>query len=137
MKRPTEMHLQAAKRVLRYVNGTISFEVFYKKRGNQELLGYTDSDYAGDQDDKKSTSRYVFLMSSSVVSWSSKKQPVVTLSTTEAEFISAESSACQPSNLLKNLVLHGRNKHIDVHFHFLRDLTNEEIVELVQCSTQE
>jgi len=49
MEHPTEIHLQAAKRVLRYVKGTSSLGVFYKKEGNQELLGYTDSDYAGDQ----------------------------------------------------------------------------------------
>jgi hypothetical protein len=164
MEHPTEMHLQAAKRVLRYVKGTSSLGVFYKKEGNQELLGYTDSDYAGDQNDRKSTSGYVFLMSSGAVSWSSKKQPVVTLSTTEAEFISAAYSACQvvwlrrilkelchdqskstvvycdnvsAIKLSKNPVLHGRSKHIDIRFHFLRDLTWEGIVELVQCSTHE
>ena len=158
MERPIEMHLQAAKRALRYVKGTIGIGVFYKKGGKQEFLGYTDSDYAGDQDDRKSTSGYVFLMSSGAVSWSSKKQPVVTLSTTEAEFISAASSACQvvwlrrilkelchdqrkstvlycdnvsAIKLSKNPVLHGRSKHIDVRFHFLRDLTKEGIVELV------
>jgi hypothetical protein len=164
MEHPTEMHLQAAKRVLRYVKGTSSLGVFYKKEGNHELLGYTDSDYAGDQNDRKSTSGYVFLMSSGAVSWSSKKQPVVTLSTTEAEFISAAYSACQvvclrrilkelchdqskstvvycdnvsAIKLSKNPVLHGRSKHIDIRFHFLRDLTWEGIVELVQCSTHE
>jgi hypothetical protein len=164
MEHPTEMHLQAAKRVLRYVKGTSNLGVFYKKEGNQELLGYTDSDYAGDQNDRKSTSGYVFLMSSGAVSWSSKKQPVVTLSTTEAEFISAAYSACQvvwlrrilkelchdqskstvvycdnvsAIKLSKNPVLHGRSKHIDIRFHFLRDLTREGIVELVQCSTHE
>ncbi|KAB2605263.1 hypothetical protein D8674_004980 [Pyrus ussuriensis x Pyrus communis] len=164
MERPTEMHLQAAKRVLRYVKGTIGFGVFYKKGGNEELLGYMDSDYAGDQDDRKSTSGYVFLMSSGAVSWSSKKQPVVTLSTTEAEFIAAASGACQAIwlrrvlrelgydqskatvlfcdnvstiKLSRNPILHGRSKHIDVRFHFLRDLTKEGTVELVQCSTQE
>jgi hypothetical protein len=58
MEHPTEIHLQAAKRVLRYVKGTSSLGVFYKKEGNQELLGYTDSDYTGDQNDRKSTSGY-------------------------------------------------------------------------------
>jgi len=50
-------------------------------------VGFTDSDYAGDIEDRKSTSGYVFLMNSSVVSWCSKKQPIVTLSTIEAEFV--------------------------------------------------
>ncbi|KAM1007577.1 hypothetical protein ACFX2A_004218 [Malus domestica] len=94
MEHPTESHLMAAKRILRYIKGTAGFGMFYKKGGDEELIGYTDNDYAGDQDDRKSTSGYVFMMNSSVVSWSSKKQPMVTLSTTEAEFIAAASSAC-------------------------------------------
>lgn len=164
MERPTELHLQAAKRALRYLKGTLDFGLFYKKEGNEKLIGYTDSDYAGDQDDRKSTSGYVFMISSGAVSWSSKKQPVVTLSTTEAEFIAAASSACQvvwlrrilqeldhvqckPTTvycdnssaikLSKNPVMHGRSKHIDVRFHFLRELTKDEIVQLVHCHTQE
>ena len=164
MERPTESHLMAAKRVLRYIKGTSSFGMFYRKGGVEEFLGYTDSDYAGDQDDRKSTSGYVFMMNSSAVSWSSKKQPVVTLSTTEAEFIAAASSACQvvwlrrilkslshvqsrPTvlycdsvsaiKLSKNPVMQGRSKHIDVRFHFLRDLVKDEVVELVHCSSQE
>ncbi|CAL9003639.1 unnamed protein product [Prunus brigantina] len=164
MEHPTETHLLAAKRILRYVKGTIDFGVFYKKGGDGELIGYTDSDYAGDQDDRKSTSGYVFMMNSGAVSWSSKKQPVVTLSTTEAEFIAAASSTGQvvwlrrilsclnlrqigPTvvycdnvstiKLSKNPVMHGRSKHIDVRFHFLRNLVKDEVVELLQCSTQE
>ena len=54
-------------------------------------MAYTDSDYAGDVDDRKSTSGYVFLLSEGAVAWSSKKQPVVTLSTTEAKFVAAAS----------------------------------------------
>lgn len=164
MERPTEAHLLAAKRAFRYVKGTIDLGIFYKKGGKDELIGYTDSDYAGDQDDRKSTSGYVFKLSSGAVSWSSKKQPVVTLSTTEAEFIAAASSACQvvwlrrilkslnqeqysPTlvycdnvstiKLSRNPVMHGRSKHIDIRFHFLRDLVKSEVLELVQCSTQE
>jgi hypothetical protein len=164
MERPTELHLNVAKRVLRYLKGTMNFGLFYRKGEKQELIGYTDSDYAGDQDDRKSTSGYVFMLSSGAVSWSSKKQPVVTLCTTEAEFIAAASSTCQAVwlrrilqqlnheprksttiycdnsstiKLSKNPVLHGRNKHIDVRFHFLRELTKDEVVELIQCSSQE
>ena len=85
----------AAKRILRYIKGTTSFGIFYKKGGDGELFGYTDSDYAGDQNDRKSTLGYIFMVNSSAISWSSKKQLVVTLSTTEAEFIVATSSVCQ------------------------------------------
>ena len=95
MSTPTELHLQAAKRVLRYLKGTINLGVFYRKKGDGELKTYTDSDYAGDLDDRRSTSGYVFLLSEGAMSWSSKKQPVVTLSTTEAEFVAATSCGCQ------------------------------------------
>ncbi|KAB2636175.1 hypothetical protein D8674_026709 [Pyrus ussuriensis x Pyrus communis] len=164
MERPTEVHMQTAKRVLRYVKGTTDLGIFYKKGGTEELIGYTDSDYAGDQDDRKSTSGYVFMVNMGAVSWSSKKQPVVTLSTTEAEFIAAASSACQvvwlrrileslnheqrspivvycdnisTIKLSRNPVLHGRSKHIDVRFHFLRNLVKDEVLELVHCSSLE
>ena len=164
MEHPTKLHLQAATKILRYLRGTADYGVFYKKGGNEELVAYTDSDYAGDLDDRKSTSGYVFLLSSAAISWLSKKQPVVSLSTTEAEFIAASTCACQAvwlrkileklghtqnssttvycdSNsaikLAKNPVMHGRSKHIDVRFHFLRELVKDETIELVHCNTQE
>ncbi|KAK2442749.1 putative mitochondrial protein [Trifolium repens] len=164
MEKPTDEHLLAAKKVLRYVKGTVEFGVQYLKNGEPELLGYTDSDYAGDIDDRKSTSGYVFMLGAGAISWSSKKQPVVTLSTTEAEFIAAASCACQavwmrrildklgyPQDkrtlilcdnsstikLSKNPVMHGKSKHIDIRFHFLRDLVKEGIVELQHCNTQD
>ena len=95
MEHPTQLHLVAAKRILRYLKGTLGFGMFYKKGGKLKLIGYTDSDYAGDVEDRKSTSGYVFMLSSGAISWSSKKQPIVTLSTTEAEFITAASCSCQ------------------------------------------
>jgi len=73
MSRPTELHLQAAKRILRYLQGTTNFGILYKREGMDELHAFTDSDYAGDLEDRKSISGYVFLMSSGVVSWLSKK----------------------------------------------------------------
>ena len=150
--------------MLRYIKGTLEFGVFYRQGGNHQLVGYSDSDYAGDVDDRKSTSGSVFLLSSGAVSWSSRKQPIVTLSTTEAEFVAAASCACQAvwlrrmmeqlcqeqhsatviycdnSSTIKrsrNPVMHGRSKHIDVRFHFLRDLTCDEVVKLEHCPTQE
>ncbi|GKA14734.1 hypothetical protein Tco_0694380 [Tanacetum coccineum] len=132
MKRPTEFHLATARRVLRYVKGTINFGIFYRKGGNKELIVFMDGDYASDKVDKKSTLGYVFLMSSGAVSWCSTKQTLVTLSTTKAEFIAAASTI----RLSKNPLMHGRSKHIDVRFHFLRELVNDGVVELVHCSTQ-
>ncbi|KAL3720851.1 hypothetical protein ACJRO7_005629 [Eucalyptus globulus] len=164
MEHPTELHLQAAKRIFRYLQGTKNFGLFYKKGEKSDLFGFTDSDYAGDVDDRRSTSGYVFMLGSGAVSWSSKKQSIVTLSTTEAEFVAATSCACQAIwlrkileelqfkqqkatiiycdnssaiKLSKNPVLHGRSKHIDVKYHFLRDLTKDEVVELVFCRSED
>lgn len=164
MEKPTEMHLQAVKRIFRYLKGTVELGIRYRRCGEGSLVAFADSDYAGDVDDRKSTSGYVFMLGTGAVSWSSKKQPVVTLSTTEAEFIAAASCACQgvwlrrileklghvqgmattiycdnssAIKLSRNPVLHGRSKHIDVRFHFLRDLTRDGVVELIHCSTQE
>ena len=91
---PTELHLQVVKRVLRYIKGTLSYGIFYKQSGNAELFAYTDRDYTGDLEDRKSTSGFLFMLSSGAVSWSSKKQPVITLFTTEAEYIVAAFCAC-------------------------------------------
>ncbi|KAI3673912.1 hypothetical protein L6452_40043 [Arctium lappa] len=151
--------MQAAKRVLRYLKGSMSFGIFYKKGRCEELVAYTDSDYARDLDDRRSTSGYVFLLSGGAVSWASKKQPVVSLSTSEAEFIAAAYCACQcvwtrrileqfgvlksgsstilcdndsTIKLSKNPVLHGRSKR----FHFLRDLIREGVLELNYCDTK-
>ena len=95
MENPTQLHLQLAKRVLRYIQGTIEFGIFYKKGGSDKLIAYTDSDYAGDVGDRKSTTGNVFLFGSGVVSWCSKKQPIVSLSTTKSEFTAAASCSCQ------------------------------------------
>jgi len=88
MSYPTQSHWLAAKRLLRYVKGIIELRILYKKGDCSDWRAYTDSDFAGDlDDDRKSTSGFVFLLSSGAISWSSKKQPVVTLSTIETEYI--------------------------------------------------
>lgn len=164
MENPTESHLLAAKRILRYLRGTVDFGIFYKRGVKENLFGFCDSNYAGDVDDRKSTSGFVFIMSSGAISWSSKKQQIVTLSTTEAEFISAATCSCQviwlrrllemlqcqqqgPTKVFcdnvsaikisKNPVLHGRSKHIDVRYHFLRDLCNDGTVDLLFCRSED
>ncbi|KAG7550979.1 GAG-pre-integrase domain [Arabidopsis thaliana x Arabidopsis arenosa] len=164
MSKPTMLHLQAAKRVLRYLRGTTDFGIWYKRGGNGERLVYTDSDFAGDVDGRRSTSGYVFLMDGASVAWSSKKQPIVTLSTTEAEYVAASVCACQAIwfmrilgelgyevkesmvilcdntstiKLSKNPVFHGRCKHIGVRFHFLRELVKDGVIRLEHCGSQE
>lgn len=164
MSKPTQLHLQAAKRVLRYLRGTMNFGMWYKRGGTGELLVYTDSDFVGDIDSRRSISGYVFLLGNAAEAWSSKKQPIVTLSTAEAEYVAASSCACQAIyfkrvqqelgydtsggtmilcdntstiKLSRNPVFYGRCKHIGVRFHFLRDLVKDGEVSLKHCGTQE
>ncbi|KAA3470481.1 Retrovirus-related Pol polyprotein from transposon TNT 1-94 [Gossypium australe] len=164
MANPTQLHFAAAKRVLRYLKGTTDYGVFYKKGGASEMVAYTDSDYAEDKEDSKSTSGYAFMMCGGAVAWSSRKQRIITLSTTEAKFVAAAACACQAIwmrrilkeighvqtdyttlmcdntstiKLSKNPVLHGHSKHIRVRFHFLRDLPKDGVVGLVFCRTQD
>ena len=128
----------------------------YKNGENSNLIGFSNSDYAGDIDDRKSTS--------GVVVWSSKKQQIVTLSTIEAEFVAAASSSCEiiwmrrlletlhnqqqgpiviycdnvsAIKLSKDPILHRRSKHIDVRFHFLRDLYKDGVIDLVFCMSED
>ncbi|CAI8608011.1 unnamed protein product [Vicia faba] len=166
MERPTELHVVVVKRIMRYLKRTLKFGILYKKEitGSLIMQGWTDYDYAGDHDDRKNTSGYVFTIGLSAVCWSLKKRPIVTLSTTEAEFVSVVSSACQciwmravldhlylkqsgctiincdnssSIKLSRNSIMHGRCKHISVRYHFLRGLCNDEIIELKFCRSYE
>ena len=83
--RPTEAHLTAAKRILRYLKGTVTLGIKYQKSDDGMLVGYADADWAGDQDDRHSTTGNLFLMARGPISWLNKKQAVVALSTSEAE----------------------------------------------------
>ncbi|XP_059658417.1 uncharacterized mitochondrial protein AtMg00810-like [Cornus florida] len=84
MERPTITHFKAAKRILRYIKGTLDFGLFYSFSNDFKFVGYYDTDWAGDLDDRKSTSGYCFFMGNTAFTWYSKKQPIVTLSTCEA-----------------------------------------------------
>nr|XP_016478508.1 PREDICTED: uncharacterized mitochondrial protein AtMg00810-like [Nicotiana tabacum] len=95
METPRQSHLQAAKRILRYIQDTHTDGIFYLKTNDSSLVGFTDSDWAGDTIQRKSTSSYAFYLRSSVFSWSSKKQQVIALSTAEAEYMTTTSSAAQ------------------------------------------
>ena len=92
---PRESHLTATKRILRYLKGTQDVGLWYPKGSSFELIGYSDSDYAGCKIDRKSTSGTCQVLGRSLVSWSSKKQNSVALSTAEAEYISAGNCCAQ------------------------------------------
>ncbi|XP_049360646.1 secreted RxLR effector protein 161-like [Solanum verrucosum] len=95
MQQPLKVYYGAAKKVLRYIAGTLDFGIWYSKTDNFILCGYTNSDWASSLDDRRSVSANVFTLGSGVVTWSSKKQDTTSLSTSEAEYIAATSAACQ------------------------------------------
>ena len=165
MSKPKWSHYQAAVRILRYIKGTLKHGVLFPFEGKtkSELLSYSDSDWCGDRVDRRSTSGYLFKFLGGPISWCSKKQPVVALSTCEAEYIAGALTACQAVwilnllqdlkikvnkplklmidnksaiNLAKNPVLHGRSKHIETKYHFLRNQVQNGVLEVVHCSTQ-
>jgi hypothetical protein len=130
----------------------MSLGLSYSKAEDYKLVGYSDSDWCRYIDDQKSTSGYVFFMGDTVLTWLSKKQLIVTLSTCEAEYVAASLCVCHAiwlRNLLskmelkqlgatviqvdnkaaielaKNSVNHERSKHIDIRFHFIRDHVKE------------
>jgi hypothetical protein len=162
MEKPQKAHWDAAKRILRYLNGTRNFGLLYTK-GNNELVGYSDSNYAGDQETRKSTTGYVFQMGNNTITWNSKRQQTVALSTCEAEYMALNHTVCegiwirkllkelgivQPITtiyednqgciaLAKNPVQHHRTKHIDVKYHFIRERIEEGTVKVIYCPTNE
>lgn len=156
MERPTSDHLQAVKGILRYVKGTLDYGLVYTKGEKHiTIAGYSDSDHAKDVNDRRSTGGMVFYVNGNLVTWSSHKQRCVALSSCEDEFMEATTTACQgiwlrrllsqitcqnippvtmyvdnksALELMKNPVFHGRSKHIDIRFHFIREcVENGEI----------
>ncbi|KAG8478195.1 hypothetical protein CXB51_027990 [Gossypium anomalum] len=157
-------HFKAAKRVLRYVKGTLNFGVKFGRSKELKLVGYSDSDWASSVDDMKSTSGYFFSLESSVFSWSSKKQQTVAQSTAEAEYIAAatavnqaiwlrkllddlnarqmEATKIKVDNqsavaIAKNPVFHGKTKHFKIKYHFVREAELVKEIYLVHCCSKD
>jgi hypothetical protein len=144
---PKEVHLRAVKRILRYLVYSPKFGLWYPKGSTFDLIGYSDADWVGCKIDRKSTSGTCQFLGISLVSWASKKQNVVALSTAEAEYIAAGHCCAQllwmrqtlrdygykltkvpllcdnesAIRMADNLVKHSRTKHIVIRYHFLRD----------------
>ncbi|KAL8107872.1 hypothetical protein AgCh_024325 [Apium graveolens] len=160
--KPKESHLNAVKRIFRYLRGTIILGLLYPITSTFDLVGYSDADYAGCQTDRKSTSGVCTYLGQSLVSWQSKKQTSVALSTAEGEYLAAGSCCSQilwmiqtlrdfgikcgkvpiycdntsTINISKNPVNHSRTKYIDVRHHFLRDNAAKGKIELVFVPTE-
>ncbi|KAH9766027.1 Integrase catalytic domain-containing protein [Citrus sinensis] len=162
MANPGGEHWIAVKRILRYIRGTSDVALCY---GGSEFTvkGYVDSDFAGDLDKRKSTTGYVFTFAGAAVSWVSKLQTVVALSTTEAEYMAA-TQACKEAiwiqrlleelghkqqkipvfcdsqsalHIARNPAFHSRTKHIGVQYHFVREVVEDGSVDLQKIHTKE
>ncbi|GKB06944.1 retrovirus-related pol polyprotein from transposon TNT 1-94 [Tanacetum coccineum] len=94
MEEPTTKHSKIVKRILRYIKGTVDYGMFYSTSEDFKLVGYSDSDWAKSKDDGRSTSGFLFFLGNNAFTWSSKKQPIVTLSSCEAEYVAATSCVC-------------------------------------------
>ena len=88
---PKISHLNAVKRIIKYVGGTCDYRLFYSKESNLSLAGFSDSDWASNADDRKSTTGGCFYVGANLVAWMSKKQNFVSLSIAEAEYIATKS----------------------------------------------
>jgi hypothetical protein len=152
---------------MRYIKGTIDHGVLMPSQNNTNkkisVLGYSDSDWGGDQDDKKSTAGYLFMLGGALICWSSRKQGIVALSSCEAEYVAASYAACQAvwiEMLLEELMVsdtikvklfvdnksaidlanhpvsHGRSKHIERRYHFWRDQVNRGKLKLEYCKSE-
>ncbi|GJV29698.1 retrovirus-related pol polyprotein from transposon TNT 1-94 [Tanacetum coccineum] len=130
--KPTEKHLNAVKRIFRYLKGTINIGLWYSKDTDMSLAAYSDADHAGCQDTRRSTSRSTQFLGDKLVSWSSKKQKSTAISSTEAEYI-ALSGCC--AQILCN-VQHYRAKHIHVRYHFIKEQVENGILELYFVRTE-
>ncbi|XP_038895793.1 secreted RxLR effector protein 161-like [Benincasa hispida] len=103
IEEPTATHCKMTKRILHYVKVTIGYGLSYISSSNFDIVGYCDSDWNSDLDDRKSTTGFVFFIDETAFTWMSKKQPIVTLSTWEAEYVAATSCVCH-AIWLRNLV---------------------------------
>ena len=99
---PTKGHWGAVKRIFAYLKGTVNLKLTFQGR-LEDLIGYTDSDWAGDTATRRSTSGYVFNVGSAAISWSSKRQATVALSTCEAEYI-GQTQATKEAIWLRSLL---------------------------------
>ena len=160
---PKTTHLEAVKRIFRYIKGTTHLGLWYPKGTGIDTIVYADSDHAGDYVDRKSTSGICTFVGHCLTSWFSKKQTALAISTTEAEYVSA-GKACQQAlwmkqalvdygiqlnditilcdnkgaiDLSKNPVQHARTKHIEIRHHFLRDNVQKGNISIEKVSSED
>ncbi|XP_031263585.1 secreted RxLR effector protein 161-like [Pistacia vera] len=165
LQSPSAIHWTACKRVLRYIKGTLQYGLLFKKHNHFNLEAYadTDADWASDVNDRRSTSGYAVFLGDNLVQWSSKKQKVVSLSSTEAEYRALSQAATKviwvqhlfkelgievkktpiiwcdnmsAGTLSSNPVFHARTKHIKIDVHYVRELVAEKNLAVQYVSTE-
>lgn len=157
-------HWLAAKRVLRYLAGTLNYSLCFNRTGNLNITAFADADWANNLLDRKSYSGYVIRMGANTINWESRKQKCVALSSTEAEYL-AISDVCKDLSFFKNFLeeivnvqgkivlyndnqsaiklllakeyCHKKTKHIDLRYHYVKDLVQKDFVNIEYLSTQE
>jgi hypothetical protein len=164
MVEPRRVHLVATKHVLRYLKGTVDYGLRYDVDCEIRLHGYTDSDWVGSVADWKSTSGCCFSLGSGMISWFNRKQSSVALSTAEAEYIAACSASseavwlwkllagvfdlelevtciwCDNQSCVKlseNPMFHDKSKHIEIRYHYIRDMVQRGVVKLQYVATDD
>ena len=164
MQLPYKIHWKASKIILCYIHGIVQFEIHYSIGATPLLVGFTDSDWVGDPDDRKSSVGYVFTLGLGPITWAFKKQSALALSSAEAEYcvvVQASKEAmwlpqilsefgfeqqhpttlwCDNKSaiqLCKDPVQHQHRKHIEIHMHFIRKIINDHILEVLYCPTKD
>nr|GEU74773.1 ribonuclease H-like domain, reverse transcriptase, RNA-dependent DNA polymerase [Tanacetum cinerariifolium] len=157
MQEPREQHMKAIRQVLRYIKGTKDYGITYKHNGGNKIYGFSDSSYEVNTQEGKGTNGIIFYNGESTISWSTQKQATVALSSCESEFIATTAAATQALwlkrllsklthseeekvtikvdnksaiALMKNSVFHGRSKHIDMKYHFIRECVEREDIQV-------
>lgn len=160
-----ESHFAAGKRVLRYLQGTKELGLTYSSAGDGSIVeGYADSDWASDKDTRRSVTAYVYKLGGAAISWASRLQPTVALSSAESEYMAASAAAQEAVHLrsllrslgfeqkeptiiwddnqgciamAKNPTQHKRTKHIDIRFHFVREVVARGDIKLRYIGTED
>ncbi|XP_031281789.1 secreted RxLR effector protein 161-like [Pistacia vera] len=165
MSNPGMEHWTTLKWMLKYINSSLCVGLEYCKRNSAlDLVGFVDADFAGDKGTRKSTTTYFFTLGGNCISWKSQLQPIVALSSNEFEYIAVTDTFKEAlwlkgilteANLIsgkviiysdsqsaiihrsKNPVYHERTKHVDVCYHFVRDIITKGVIELRKVATEE
>lgn len=159
-----EEHWKAVKRIFRYLKGTANLKLRYTKPKTNNIIAYSDADWASEIDKRKSCTGYIIKWSNAAICWQSKRQPIVALSSTEAEYIALSSTTCEivwllqlvnelQNNSAREVILccdnqsaiklsqsdayRPRSKHIDIRYHRIRELIEAKTIKCIYVSTND